>query len=63
MKNFHSRLKKLEITTNRDSLFLGLTKIYCECEGIEFKADEYPAELDCLKWDDIFGSKLTLIME
>ena len=57
MESFDSRLKKLDITINRDSLFLGLAKIYCECKGVKFNLDEYPAELDRLKWDDIFGRK------
>ena len=62
MKNFHSRLSKLETTINRESLYLRLVKIYCECEGIHYNVDEYPSELEQLKWDDIFGSN-QLIME
>ena len=62
MANLDMRLKKLKVTLSGDSLFIGLAKIYCECEGIEFNADDYSTELDRLKWDDIFGSK-QLVME
>ena len=56
MNNLDMRLKKLEVTASGDSLYIGLAKIYCACEGIEFNAADYPAELNDLKWDDIFGS-------
>lgn len=56
------RLKKLEVTTSGDSVFIGLAKIYCECEGVEFNSADYPTELNRLKWDDIFGSN-QLVME
>ena len=62
MASLDMRLKKLEVTTSGDSLFIGLAKIYCDCEGIEFNAADYPAELGRLKWDDIFVSN-QLVME
>lgn len=54
MSSLDLRLKKLEVTTSGDSVFIGLAKIYCDCEGREFNAADYPIELDQLKWDDIF---------
>lgn len=62
MASLNMRLKKLEVTTSGDSLFIGLAKVWCECEGVEFNAADYPAELNRLKWDDIFGSN-QLVME
>lgn len=62
MASLDMRLKKLEVTTSGYSVFIGLAKIYCECEGIEFNAADYPTELNRLKWDDFFGSN-QLVME